>query len=223
MSGPHDGARDPWAEQRRLPPAAGISGEPVHSCLAAGSRVWRIHAAGRDACEFNRAAPDGLRGGRFDSPSGAPGVLYASDTYQGAIAEVLLRAVPLADEGVRAVLARQVRGRLLSRLEVIRDIELVALHGAAAASVGQGLWLTKSDSADYPLTREWGAAIRMRAPEAAGFVWRARHDEDRFAYALYEDAVTDALRVTKSVAIGEGPGLEAVRSVLLVYRAVIEG
>ncbi len=223
MSKPDDGPRDPWAEQRRPPPAAGISGEPVRSHLAAGSRLWRIHAATTDACAFNRNAPAGLRGGRFDSPSGSPGVLYASDSYQGAIAEVLLRDVPLADEGVRAVLAFQVRGRLLSRLEVVRDIELVALHGATAASVGQGLWLTKSDSADYPLTREWGAAIRMRAPDAAGFVWRARHDENRFAYALYEDAAEDALKVTGSVAIGEGAGLEAVRNVLLAYRAVIEG
>ncbi len=223
MSGARHGVSDPWSEQRRPPPDTGITGEPRLTRLTAGSRIWRIHAAERDACFFSRDTPSRMRGGRFDSPSGVPGVLYAADSYQGAIAEVLLRDVAHVDKGVRTVLLCQVRGRALSHLEVVRDLELVVLHGAAAAGVGQGLWLTKSDSVDYPLTRGWGAAIRTAVPHAAGLVWRARHDEDRLVYSFYEDVAADAFRVMGSIAIDEAEGLEAVRRVLLEYRAVIEG
>lgn len=224
MSSPRMGAGDPWVEQRRPPPEGGISGEPVLDRLAPGSRLWRIHATARSPLEFNTRAAGPFRGGRFDSPDGTPGVLYAADSLHGAVAEVLLREVPLVDEGARAVLKCQVLDRSVSVLEVTRELEVVALHGAAAAaSVGQGLWLTKSDSVDYPLTRQWGSAIRTVAPRAAGFVWRARHDEDRLSYVLYENLAEGALAVRKSVPIDGGAGLEAVRAVLVEYRAVIEG
>jgi len=216
------GASDPWAEQRRPPPEAGIGGEPAIEILAKGSRIWRIHGSARGALEFDTRVPDRLRGGRFNSPSGEPGVFYAADTLEGAVAEVLLRDVPLADEGARAVPLRQILGRAVSVLEVTRELRVVALHGAGAAAVGQGLWLTKSDSADYPLTRQWGRAIRERVADAAGFVWRARHDEDRLAYALYEDGAADALGVRVSIPIDEGIGLEAVRVALLAHRAVVD-
>ncbi len=214
---------DPWVDQRRPPPPDGISGEPAIEVLSAGSRLWRIHSQARDAVAFDMRVPDSFTGGRFNSPTGRPGALYAADSLEGAVAEVVLRDVPLADEGARAVPIRGVLGRSVSVLEVTRDLAVVALHGANAGLVGQGLWLTKSDSADYPLTREWGRAVRACVPGAAGLVWRARHDEDRLAYALYHDMDAGALNVRASIAIDEGAGLTAVRKVLLAHRAVIEG
>ncbi len=221
MTGARGG--DPWVDQRRLPPTDGIIGRPATEILSAGSRLWRIHSQARDAISFDVSVPDGFTGGRFNSPTGHPGVLYAADSLEGAVAEVVLRDVPLAGEGARAVPIRGVLGRSVSVLEVTRDLALVALHGANAGLVGQGLWLTKSDSADYPLTREWGRAACACAPGAAGLVWRARHDEDRLTYALYHDMAEGALAVRASIAIDEGAGLAAVRKVLLAHRAVIEG
>jgi hypothetical protein len=216
------GSRDPFDKQRRHPPRGGIGGTPVLENLLEGSTLVRIHRSDHPADGFNARPPDGMRGGRFDSIGGVPGVLYAADSIEGAVAEVLLRDVPLADEKARAIPLRQVLGRVLSVLTVTRPLKIAAVHGAASAAIGEGLWLSKSEPCDYPLTREWAAAIREREPKVAGLVWRARHDEDRLAYALYENRAGGALTCVRSVPIDAGAGLEAVRKVLLAHGAVIE-
>ncbi len=217
-----DGApADPFKSQRRPPPKR-ISSTPPTSTLSVGTRLWRIHSRSRPPAEFAATVPTAARGGRFDSPDGSYGVLYVSDSLEGAVAEVLLRDIPLVDYGARAIPVRAVQDKTLSVLETVRELEVVMLHGAGASAVGQGLWLTKSDSADYSLTRAWGAAIRLVAPTGAGFEWRARHDEDRLAFVLFGDLAEDALRVRDSLELADEAGLEAVRKVLLRYRAVIE-
>ena len=216
-------APDPWTRQRRLLPVRGLKAAPEVERLAKGSRLWRIHSSEWPGNKPNRTVPTARRGGRFDSPTGVPGCVYAADSLEGVVAEVLLRDVPLVDEGLRAVPWHHIAGRRVSVLTTTKMLNLIALHGPAAAAIGQGLWLTKCDSGDYELTRAWGEALRAREPACPGFVWRARHDEDRMGYVLYEPAVPGALAVTHSLPIDEGPGLEAVRRVLMDHKVVIEG
>ncbi|MBE0476072.1 MAG: RES family NAD+ phosphorylase, partial [Coriobacteriia bacterium] len=145
-------AGDSWEGQRRRPPAHGVVGPPAVETLLSGSRLWRIHRSDTLGADYTNVAAGERSGGRFDVPEEAVGHLYAGDGLEAAVAETLLRRTPLADQGPRIVPFARVAGRTLSVLEVRRDLRLIALHGPAAAAIGQGLWLTKCDAADYPLT-----------------------------------------------------------------------
>lgn len=195
---------------------------PAEESLKCGTRLWRIHRADIDPAAFTFSSPGAYSGGRFDPLDPEVGHLYAADTLQGAVAETILRDMPLIGAGERIVPFARVAGRTVSILELQRDLRLVALHGPHAAVIGQGLWLTKCDACDYPLTREWARALRTCAQERAGLVWRARFDEDRLSLVLYSDRAEDALQVVRTLPIDQGPGLEAVRRVLLDHGAVIE-
>lgn len=214
-----------WDEQRRLPPEAGIAGRPRSETLRAGTLLARIHSAERGACEFNFVAPEPPGGGRFDTCDGSCGHLYAADGLFGAVAETIMRDVPLEDPGPRQVPLAALRGRVLSAVRVTRDLRLVSLHGPHPSAFGQGPWLTKCEREDYPLTRKWARALRQRSPKAAGFVWRARHDEDTLAYVLWSDRVGEgALRAEgEAVALDAGAGLGAVRKVLLERHNAVVG
>jgi hypothetical protein len=219
---PATASGDPFASQRRLPPADGITAVPVFETLPASTLLWRIH--------HSDAAPDAFPpvvaglGGRFDTST--PGVtqLYLGDSPHAAIAETILRDAPLVDTGARQLPFSGVSGRSISRLVTECDLVLVSLHGPDAAVIGQGAWLTKSAPDDYPLTRAWADALCAAAPDAAGLVWRCRFDEDRLAYAVYADRVASgSFAVSATVPIDSGGGLVAVRKILLGHNAVIGG
>lgn len=162
-------------------------------------------------------------GGRFDAAAPEVGRLYAGDSIHAVVAETLLRDTPLVDEGWRSIPFASVAGRALTVLRLLRDVELVSLHGAALAAVGQGLWLTKCDSADYPMTRAWGEALRVACPASQGFVWRGRFDEDRLCYVFYSDRMeSSGFEASSTIPLDDGAGLEAVRRVLLDFRTVID-
>ena len=186
--------------------------------LAAGSVLWRVHSAEFAVDAFNTTDPDSDcagGGGRFDSPGGVPPYLYAAATEDAAIAEVLLRDVPLSDHGYRELPRTELAGRVLSTVEMTRPIKVVALHGKGLHAVGQSdNWLASCGPAEYPGTRAWAQALMAWSPGAAGLVWRARHFDDEFAYVLYENRATGALRVVNSLAADTGEGLARVRAAL---------
>lgn len=211
-----------WDAQRRRPPARGLKAHPATERIAVDTKLWRIHRRDRSGDEFSSAIPGAYRGGRFDCEDAAYGVLYAADRFEGAVAETILRDTPLADAGSRVVPFARVRGRAVSALETTRELRLASLHGAGLAAIGQGLWLTKCDAVDYPLTRAWARAIHDAWPDVDGLVWRARFDEDQLVVVLFGDRCADALQAKATVAIETDEGLEAVRRVLLDHSAVVE-
>lgn len=80
--------------------------------------------------------------------------LYAAQTIAGAVAEVLLRDIPEAENGQpRLVPLAQVRGKRLSEIRVQRPLQLVDLTGPGAHSFSQDSWLTKCDGVYYPYTQ----------------------------------------------------------------------
>ncbi len=205
-----------WDDQRKAPPDGGIAGEPKLEKLRAGGLLARIHSAEHGPCEFNHTVPTPEDGGRFDTCDGSYGHLYAADGLEGAVAEALMRGIELEDPGPRQVSFSELCSRTFSLVRVMRDLRLVSLHGPHPAVFGQGPWLTKCEEDDYPLTRQWARALRERSPNAAGFVWRARHDEDALACVLWSDRAGDAIEpVGEPLAIDSAEGLWAVRKVLL--------
>lgn len=168
-------------------------------------------------------APTADRGGRFDSLDGDYGYLYAGEDHYVAVAEALLRDVPFPEGGPRQLPFRVVRNRNLSWLETTRDLSLVSLRGADLGHVGQDVWLTKCEAAEYVQTRRWAAAIRRWVPDAAGFVWRSRRDEERLAYVFFDDRTPEGsfVAVGDPLPIDEGAGLVRVRKALLRHNVVL--
>lgn len=172
---------------------------------------------------FNHTpSPTRLQGGRFDSLDGGYGYLYLGDSDGSAIAETLCRDLPM-NGSARIVPRSTIRHRRLTSVVTEAELLVVSLHGAALTQLGQDLWLTKCEASEYELTRRWAAAIRSWRPDAVGFEYRPRHDEDRLSWVLFEDAdAKPPVRALDDTAsLDTGPGLTAVEAVLLAHRAVL--
>jgi hypothetical protein len=157
--------------------------------LPAGTCLSRIHRTAFDSCSFNPTVPlDPWQGGRFDCDHAHPyGSLYAGSDDGVAIAETLLRDADLDERDLFLPRAR-LDGRALGWIATTRPLVLVKLHGTGLGRVKQNSgWLVMTDESEYAFTRAWGYAIRDWVPAAAGFVWRAKRDNDGFAYVFFDD------------------------------------
>lgn len=162
--------------------------------LRSGTVLSRVHSRIYTGTGFNHTLADPhWGGGRFDATEADPyGFLYAGSDDECAVAETLLRDLPLAPSGGRILPRAAIAGLDLSRITVSADLPLVSLcDGKELARLGQGDdWLVGCPSSEYAFTRRWGHAIRRWAPEAAGLVWPSRRDRVKRAYVLFEDRLT---------------------------------
>ncbi|HZF52988.1 MAG TPA: RES family NAD+ phosphorylase [Polyangiaceae bacterium] len=192
-------------------------GVPVLREIPAGTQLWRVHSARFGAAAFNpTAASDPFRGGRFDSRDGSYAYLYAAESKEAAVAEVLVRDIPV-DGRDRFLPLVALEGRCLSRVEVTAALRVVSLCAPEWGHVGQDAWLTKCDSAEYALTRAWADAIRAWVPEAAGFVWRSKRDENWLVYIFFSDRLPSLGVIVKRgrcQRIDRGRGRSVVREIL---------
>lgn len=187
--------------------------------------LFRIHSDDFEPAAFNPTDPDSpvaYGGGRFDTIAGAPAFLYAGRSVEAAVAEGLLRDVPFDDAGYLILPRKKLQGRMLSRVSLRWPVDVVCLHGSGLHAVGQDTWLVRCDPCDYPVTRLWAQALREWVPRAAGFEWRARHDDDVFAYVFYEDRTGGAIEPCWSASIDQGEGFERVVSALVHYSVVLD-
>lgn len=163
-------------------------GVPELETLEAGRSLYRIHSARYGPVAFNPTLAKVYGGGRFDGTADDPhGVLYAGEDDACAVAETLLRDVPLHDARERWLPAATLAGKCVSRLDVTLELVLVKLYGAGLLQVGQTAWLTSSEPRDYVFTRAWASAIRSWVPAAHGFAWRSARLNDRLALVLFDD------------------------------------
>ncbi len=192
--------------------------------LPVGTLLVRVHSSRYEQAEFNPgASATADSGGRFDSLDGDYSHLYAGEDHAVAIAESLLRHVPFPSDGPRQLPRRVLEGLVLSALRTTCELDVVSLRGAHLGQINQDVWLTKCEAADYVETRRWAVAIRRWVPDASGFVWRSRRDEDRLAYVLFGDRTPgDALSPDGDpLPIDRGPGLVGVRRSLLRHNVVV--
>lgn len=197
------------------PPRRKPSGHPVIGTLPAGSVLRRVHGS-HAADEFNwTAQPTVLTGGRFDSLDGAFGYAYLAETASGAIAETVCRDLPLGGAGrqvPRAVLA----GRVITSVELVRDLRVLELHGADLTQVHAPLDLTKCDAGQFVTTRRWAAALRTWMPDVDGFRYRCRHDEDELAVVLFDDPAPRERAHEALVALSDSLALDSLAGLALV-------
>ena len=207
------------------PPPTTCPGVPVTEALGVGVRVFRVHREPHSAAAPNPTVPppSGIGGSRFDSPDGSYAILYFADSPEGSIAETLCRDLPL-DGAPRLIPRAALSGRRLSSLIVTASLTLVAAHGAALTHLGQDGWLTTSNPVDYPLTRQWAAAIRRWCPTADGLAYRCRHDNDQIAYVTWSPMsalLHPAFSVESTIALTDPDALTEVRRVAQAHNATI--
>jgi hypothetical protein len=196
---------------------------PRTAVLESGTVLWRVHGSSRGPIEFRSTGAESKRAdprlhgeqGRFDCQRGEYGYLYAAETRTSAIAEAFLRGSTVSDASARFLDRRKAAGIVLSRIELLGNLVLADLRGAAGlAPIGQDAWLTACSEVDYEVTQEWATAIRRWAPGSQGFLWQSKRDNVHFATVLFDDRGAPALRGDVSRRFDEPGGLIYLTRVL---------
>lgn len=156
--------------------------------LPAGTPLSRIHLRTRGALYYGPRT-DPARRGRWDAPDDSFGVCYLAETAHLAFAETFLRDLALEEIG-SATLGE----RSLALVHPVRDLRLAQMHGAglhrmqATAAVVQ---------ASYDRTWAWAQSIHGHPARVDGVRYRARHDDDSLAVAVFDRAAA-AVEVSAS-------------------------
>jgi hypothetical protein len=161
---------------------------PVHE-IPAGALLYRMHRRRLGALFFGPRTDPNDRG-RWDAPDDSFGVCYLAEEAHTAFAETMLRELERDEVSETGDLAP----RNLARLVVERPLRLARMHGA-------GLRRIKATAAvvqdPYEITWAWSHAIHAHPECLAGISYRARHDDDGLALALFQRDET-ALRLLDS-------------------------
>ena len=115
---------------------------------------------------------------RFDSASGAFGVLYVALDFAGALVETLAR-----NPRRRMVAEADITSRAASVLRCRRDLRVVQLHGAGLQRLGLDNAIS---TGPYTPCGAWSDALFAHPEAPDGLAFRSRHDPDRLCLAIFE-------------------------------------
>lgn len=156
----------PWLETSSLPILE----------LPQPTSVVRIHRTDYDPVFFSPGSGK-VPIGRFDSPTGAFGVLYLAQALEGAFAETILR-----NPQRRLVDLSEITSRATSILSFSRTIRLVKMFG-------DGLQVVGTDNAvstgPYGASGAWADALFAHPDAPDGIAYTSRHDSDQLCIALF--------------------------------------
>ncbi|NGM23870.1 RES family NAD+ phosphorylase [Roseomonas stagni] len=178
--------------------------------LPAGVPLHRIHRRQHGPLHWS-GGPGRPRAGRFDSPSGLFGTLYAAPDFAAAFAETVLRnpRQPL-------VSLAEIEARAVTVLTVAEAVEVVDLTGPGLSRLGLDARLL---TADYALRGAWAEAFFHASDRVAGVLYPSRFDPSLACVALFERA-SAAIRPGSPAALGDR--LAAVASVLDRYGKAVD-
>ncbi|MCW2133406.1 RES family NAD+ phosphorylase [Arthrobacter sp. VKM Ac-2550] len=154
--------------------------------LPAGTVLYRVHSNRFGSTDFNPGPKGPGRFHFFGFPT-VP-VLYAASTEIAAVAETLLRDIPLSGGN----LLYPVYGdRVLSALYLLEDMNLAAFSGMGLRVLGvEARQLTDTPGENYPQTRKWAEAAHTAGFQ--GIEWMSRQDNRDRAYVFFGDRVDTA-------------------------------
>jgi hypothetical protein len=144
--------------------------------LPQATSVVRIHRAEHDPVFFSPGSGNAPIG-RFDSPSGAFGVLYIAQSLEGAFAETILR-----NPQRRLVDSSEIMARAVSVLRLSRAIRLVRLFGAGLQAVGTD---NAVSTGPYGPSGAWADALYSHPDHPDGIAYTSRHDPEQLCIALF--------------------------------------
>jgi hypothetical protein len=195
----------PWLSRRSLPIIA----------IPSGTRVFRIHRVGHDAVFFSppvnpstgeRQPPTY----RFDSASGAFGVLYAAQRFEGAFVETTLRNPQLTFVSQNYVTLREV-----TELACSRDLRLVDMHGRGLSRIGT---TNAISTGPYAPCWAWSDYLYSHRDRPDGIAYASRHNPLQICYAIFERRDL-SFAPGRSVPLAEM--LLEIRSILRSYNKIL--
>ena len=179
--------------EERLPPIDLDSRSLPFAPAPQDRRLYRIHHRRREPEHFGT----GL-GYRFNDPCEHYGVCYLAYRPAGAFAETLLRQrsddlVPWEDIEMRSLATFKLQRQL--HLVPLYGQHLSRLHANVTAATGR-----------YHISQAWSRSVHDHTTRPDGIAYRAAHDNDEMAVALF-DRSADALGSVDTVPLTRLPTL----------------
>jgi hypothetical protein len=144
--------------------------------LPALAALVRVHRLEHDPVFFSPGAGNAPLG-RFDSPSGAFGILYLAQSLEGAFAETVLRNLQR-----RLVDLSEITIRAMSVLGLPRPVQLVEMRGPGLQVLGTDNAIT---TGPYGPAGAWADALHDHQDKPDGIAYASRHDPDQLCVALF--------------------------------------
>lgn len=196
------------------PPSSTSEFDPLIVEIPAGTVLFRVHAAHRDATGFNpgMGAPGRFHPLLAGDPQAVVPTLYAASTIPGALSESIFHDVPYRGPAKRILVSR-LQGVVLSAVFVSHSLRVALLAGAGLRRLGvRRRDLIEGGPRTYPRTVGWAAALHDAAPQPEGLTWMSRQDDAARAYILFGDRVPDAglVAITAPQPLATGIGLDLV-------------
>jgi hypothetical protein len=204
-------ARGPTGAARLPPDWLAASSLPLME-LPAQSRFVRIHHTHRPAVFFSPGDKKPAAG-RFDSATGAFGVLYVALDYEGAFAETVLR-----NPARRLFGFGEFSGRSLAVLVLSRAVRLVRMHGSGLQALGLDNAIS---TGPYEPCGIWADALFAHADRPDGIAYSSRHDPERICVALFSR--TDIAITAASASVPLDQMVAEVAAVLRRYGKGLDG
>lgn len=151
------------------------------------SELYRVYREGNTSLHFGTGT-----GFRFNDPDLKYGVCYLAYEPAGAFAGTILRdrAGAYFDEA-------ELVDRLLAMTRTRELLRLVQFYGNGLSKLGTN---AVSSSGPYTLSQQWPAALHNHPSQPDGLAYRAPHDNDQVAVALFE-RTKDKIKVVQTLAL----------------------
>lgn len=201
-------ARGPSGAAALPPPWLSTASLPVTE-LPVGSTLVRIHRTANSPV-FYSPGPGRSPAGRFDSSSGAFGVVYLACTFEGAFAETVLRSPVRKLVGVGEIASRS-----LVALVPSRSVRLVQMRGAGLQALGVDNSIT---TGPYGPCGLWADALFEHPDRPDGIAYASRHDPEQVCVALFSRP-----DLTLEVASDSVPLVEMISDVGAILRRYGKG
>jgi hypothetical protein len=155
--------------------------EPRTGVIDAGAVLYRVHSNAYRPTQFN-PGPNGAGRFHFFGDPMVP-VLYLAETREAALAETLLRNIPV--DRPYPLRRRTYEGSVLAGLETRRPLRIAELFGLGLRTLGiEATQLTDTPGENYPQTRKWAEAAYDAGLDGIG--WMSKRDNSARAYMLFE-------------------------------------
>lgn len=160
--------------------------DPRVGVLDAGAEFYRVHSNSHRSVEFNPGPRGAGRFHFFGDPS-VP-VLYMAQTREAALAETLLRHIPV---GAPTPLARTVYVKsVMAGLRTLRSLRIAEFYGLGLRALGvEARQLTDTPGENYPAARKWSQAAYEAGLDGIG--WMSHRDNSARSYMLFGGRVDE--------------------------------
>lgn len=170
------------------------------------NQLWRIHRRVHGPLFFGKTKKN-----RFDDPrgdKGAFGTLYAGLDAGCAFIECF------GDSAGNVVSRRSLQNRSISKLAILRELNLVDITAEGAAWLGAAGEIT---AGEHALSQLWSQALYRHPQAPDGLYYRARHDQSRISVAIYSRAET-AISVVSTIDLLDLSFASELGTILNLYK-----